>query len=116
MWHEARERSEQDRKVPMAPTGNNGASCSPARSCEAKIRDSKVLIVDDAVSHVTLLESLLHRLGYKHVRSLMDARELFGVIAEWQPDLLVLDLAMPHVSGLEVLDLLRSDTAGKEPI
>ena len=75
---------------------------------EAQIRNSRVLVVDDVVSNVTLLENVLQRLGYKHFRGVTDSREAFATIEEWQPDLIVLDLAMPHLSGFEILDGIRS--------
>src|SRR3954463_8511164 len=81
---------------------------------DQQIRDARVLILDDAVANLALLENVLRRLGFKQVRALADARELFTVMADWPPDLLILDLAMPHVSGFEILELLRSEKAGQE--
>jgi CheY-like chemotaxis protein len=63
--------------------------------------------VDDAVASVMLLESILQRLGFKQVRTLTDARQAFATCADWKPDLVLLDLAMPHISGLQVLQRLR---------
>lgn len=75
-----------------------------------------MLILDDSVANITLLESVLNRLGYKQVRSLTDSREVFPVMAEWAPDLLILDLAMPHVSGFEVMELLRAERTGEDAL
>jgi signal transduction histidine kinase len=83
-------------------------------SYDQQIRESRVLILDDAVANIALLESVLRRLGFKQVRSLSDSREVFTAMADWPPDLLILDLSMPHVSGFEVLELLRGENAGTE--
>jgi signal transduction histidine kinase len=101
---------------PSAPSGRSAAPSSEGRSYEARIRESRVLIVDDMVAHAALLLNLLHRLGFKEVRSLTDPREVFSTIGEWQPHLLILDLSMAHVTGQEIIELLRSDSAGKQPM
>ena len=67
---------------------------------------SKVLIVDDDIAERELLEAYLE--GHvDEVRSLDDARLVEEVFAEFQPDMVVLDLHMPRVDGLEVLRRLR---------
>ena len=67
----------------------------------------KLLIVDDAPSNVALLEELLAESGYTRIRSLTDARELTETCKTFAPDLVLLDLAMPHVDGFAVLESLR---------
>jgi CheY-like chemotaxis protein len=74
---------------------------------DAQIRSSRILLVDDVVSSVTLLQNVLQRLGFKEVRSVTDPREVFAALDEWKPDLIVLDLAMPHIHGLHLLQHLR---------
>lgn len=81
---------------------------------ETQIRNSRVLVVDDIVSNVTLLENVLQRLGYKNFRGITDSREVFAAIEEWQPDLIILDLAMPHFSGFEILERIRSHESSEE--
>ncbi len=75
---------------------------------EKQVRNSRILVVDDLIANVSLLENILHRMGYKHIRSLTDPRAVEEVVAEWRPDLIVLDLAMPHLSGLELMERLRA--------
>jgi signal transduction histidine kinase len=83
-------------------------------SYEMKIRNSRILLVDDVVSNLTLLENVLGRLGYKDTKSMTDSRDVFAVVQDWRPDLIILDLAMPHVSGFEVMDVLRNETPREE--
>jgi len=68
---------------------------------------SRVLIVDDDPVETELLQAYLE--GHvDEVRILDDARIVEEVFAEFQPDMVVLDLHMPQVDGLEVLRRLRS--------
>jgi DNA-binding response OmpR family regulator len=70
-------------------------------------RDARILIVDDERSMVCLLEELLGHAGYRQLRSTSDSREVLGLCAECQPDLILLDLRMPNLDGLQVLRGLK---------
>lgn len=68
----------------------------------------KILVVDDEPANVALLEATLSDNGYARVRSLTDSRQALEVCNDFQPDLLLLDLMMPHVDGLTILQSLRA--------
>src|SRR5947209_14902105 len=68
---------------------------------------AKILIVDDQQANVSLLERILEREGYTNVRSTLDSRQTRALYADFAPDLLLLDLVMPHLDGFAVLDQLR---------
>jgi signal transduction histidine kinase len=70
-------------------------------------RTAKILIVDDEPAMVRLLELLLEDVGYTDLRSTTDPREVLECCAEFQPDLILLDLRMPHLSGVQVLKQLE---------
>lgn len=72
----------------------------------------KILIIDDEPLNVALLEDLLAEAGYKQLRSVTDSRLALEVCDTFAPDLILLDLMMPHVDGLTILHSLRS--AGDE--
>jgi signal transduction histidine kinase len=72
----------------------------------ANLADSRILVVDDQLANLRILETVLDIAGYKNIRCLNDSREVLRVVAEISPDLIMLDLHMPHMSGLEVLDQL----------
>ncbi|MCC2640432.1 MAG: putative Response regulator, CheY-like [Nitrospira sp.] len=68
--------------------------------------DEQILVVDDDVMARELLVRFLSLRGYR-VRSARDGREALHLIEESAPDLLILDLAMPEMDGVDVLRTLR---------
>jgi putative two-component system response regulator len=68
---------------------------------------SKVLIVDDDETEVELLKAYLEG-DVDEISCLTDSRLVEEVFADFQPDVVVLDLHMPPPDGLEVLRRLRS--------
>jgi EAL domain-containing protein (putative c-di-GMP-specific phosphodiesterase class I) len=70
--------------------------------------DSCVLIVDDQAANVDILTRLLLRSGLANVHGLTDSREAVARCLELRPDLLLLDLHMPHFDGHDVLAALRA--------
>jgi len=71
------------------------------------IMQAKILIVDDLPANVRLLEVILSKAGFSNVVSTNDPREAVRVHSEWKPDLLLLDLNMPHMDGFEVMKKIR---------
>ncbi len=71
------------------------------------VLDSKILVVDDEESNARLLEYLLLRNGYRSVRWTTDPREVVQIYQEFSPDLVLLDLEMPHMDGVEVMKKLQ---------
>lgn len=69
---------------------------------------AKVMIVDDDRSLLGLLPNLLKPWGFK-LTTLADPQQFWTVLTAVAPHLLVLDVEMPHASGLELCQLLRSD-------
>ena len=68
---------------------------------------ARILIVDDEPANVRLLEQLLEDAGYTDVRGVTDARQVAAAYAEFGPDLILLDLRMPHLDGVQVVERLR---------
>src|SRR6476660_3675544 len=67
---------------------------------------ARLLVVDDEEPNVRLLQRILERAGYTEVRATTDTREVEGVVRDFSPDLLLLDLHMPHIDGFGVLERL----------
>ena len=71
-----------------------------------------VLVVDDNASNVALLEALLTSQGLTRVATEMDARRVPARLVAERPDLILLDLHMPYVSGFETLVRIQEHAAG----
>ena len=71
---------------------------------------AKILIVDDEPTNVRLLERLLAVSGYRELEGVTDARQARERFGTFRPDLVLLDLMMPHLDGVAVLEQLRTDT------
>jgi CheY-like chemotaxis protein len=77
---------------------------------QEEIRNSTVLIADDTEQNVELLQAYLDELGCKVVTA-HDGQETLDRVAEARPDLILLDIMMPKVSGFEVCRKLKADPA-----
>jgi two-component system alkaline phosphatase synthesis response regulator PhoP len=80
----------------------------PTSSAKIEIEPAKILIADDNPQGVELLEAYLSELDCE-VRTATDGEETLRVVAEWQPDIILLDIMMPRISGFEVCKRLRAD-------
>jgi two-component system, NtrC family, sensor kinase len=74
----------------------------------SNLKNSRILIVDDQTANLQVLSVLLDFAGYANITCLNDSRNILQVCAEVQPDLVLLDLHMPHVDGLAALDQLAT--------
>lgn len=72
----------------------------------------KVLIVDDNVDTVELLAKRFRAEGYE-IAAAYDGEEALRKVREYAPDLIVLDIMMPKIDGLEVCRLLKNNEATK---
>ena len=70
---------------------------------------ARILIVDDQPSNVRLLERVLVTAGYQDLMSTLDPREVLERYRTFQPDLILLDLLMPYLDGVAVLEQLATE-------
>ena len=70
---------------------------------ESDILAASILIVDDQKTNVDLLAQLLDEVGYTSVTSTMDPRQVCALYRKNRYDLILLDLQMPGLDGLEAL-------------
>ncbi len=74
-----------------------------------EIKDSRILIVDDESLNIDVVQGYLEMEGYRHLQSTEFAVEALSLMGEFQPDLMLLDIHMPEVNGLEILRAIRAD-------
>jgi two-component system, NtrC family, sensor kinase len=80
----------------------------PTVSEQTNLTQLRILIVDDHTNNLGALATVLELAGYANISCLDDSRRLLAVFREFQPDLILLDLHMPHVDGIAALDQLAT--------
>jgi PAS domain S-box-containing protein len=88
--------------------GDCPAAGAEPEKWDASLRQARILIIDDQPGVVAVLRLLLEQDGYREIRSTTDPLEAIRLFGEFQPDLVVLDLVMPALSGWKVLAGLRA--------
>ncbi len=73
----------------------------------------KIVIADDNAQNVELLEAYLSNFPCE-IRTAHDGEETLKVVEEFAPDLLLLDVMMPRLSGFEVCKLIRANPATQD--
>ncbi len=68
----------------------------------------KIVVIDDEPANVALLEAMLDEGGYTRVKTVTDSRLAMEICVDFEPDLVLLDLMMPHVDGFSILESLRA--------
>ncbi|MDX1566333.1 MAG: response regulator [Longimicrobiales bacterium] len=72
-----------------------------------ELLEARILIVDDEPGNLRVLERLLNRVGYERIRTTDDSRQVESLFEEFRPDLVLLDLHMPHLDGFEIMEMLE---------
>jgi len=72
-------------------------------------KSSKVLVVDDNAQNLELLVEYLQTMDNVQTLAAADGLEALEVVHQGQPDLILLDIMMPRMSGFEVCRKLKSD-------
>lgn len=75
---------------------------------KAKAGDIKILIVDDTRVNTEVLKKYLESRGYQ-ISATMSGEDALQIVPETQPDLILLDIMMPGMDGLEVCRQLKAD-------
>jgi putative two-component system response regulator len=85
-------------------------------SIELNLSQAKIMVVDDQPGNLLLLAKLLHNEGFAQVVEVLDSREAEPTYLREQPDLVLLDLNMPHLDGFAVMARLREIAPEGAPI
>ena len=74
---------------------------------DSTLKNANILIVDDQEANIKVLTDLLEIKGYSNVKTTTDPRLVLDMFAEFKPDLILLDLAMPNLTGFQVMEQLK---------
>jgi len=80
---------------------------------QERIAASRILVVDDNAQNLELVVAYLDSLGCA-VRTAADGVEALAAVARENPDLILLDVMMPRMSGFEVCRKLKSNPASRD--
>jgi signal transduction histidine kinase len=80
----------------------------------ADLKSMRILVVDDEPLNVALLQGLLDDEGFVSVLGTTDSRRALPLYCEFRPDLVLLDLMMPHIDGFAILQQLAAVRSADE--
>lgn len=72
------------------------------------INNSPILIVDDEPTNLKLLDKILSSQGYQQLILESDPRNVVRLYQQQRPDLILLDINMPHLNGYQVIEELKA--------
>ncbi len=90
--------------APQFTTPANMASQQPT-----VLAHSSILMIDDEPIMIEVVKAFLSESGFKEFVGISDPTQAMAAIQTERPDLLLLDLMMPHVNGFDILRQLRAD-------
>ncbi|MEX1046540.1 MAG: response regulator [Actinomycetota bacterium] len=79
-----------------------------------QVAEAVFLVVDDEPANTALVERILRREGYSNINCINDSREALSTYRESNPDMVLLDMLMPHMDGFAVLEELGREIPGDE--
>jgi putative two-component system response regulator len=90
--------------------GSDAACETPARAANDRgVRSTRIMIVDDELTLIRVVRKYLADVGYDGVTGTTEPTEAVELIRQEMPDVLLLDIMMPKLTGLDILKILRQD-------
>ena len=74
---------------------------------QQQCQNATILIVDDQMTNILLLESILQNAGYTNIHSTQDPTEVVSFVKKLNPDLICLDIRMPQMNGFQIMGQLK---------
>jgi putative two-component system response regulator len=92
--------------VSPTPAGSAPAEAAPPADSRAA---AKIAIVDDEPINIKVVRKHLQSVGYQNFITTTDASSAFDLIDRERPDVVLLDVMMPQVNGIDILRAVRAD-------
>ena len=77
------------------------------------MKKHKVMVIDDDDDFLRITELNLDKTGKYVVMSLSSAKDIIAQVHSFRPDVILLDLLMPAIGGLEACEMLNDDPIGR---
>ncbi len=71
--------------------------------------NARIMVIDDEPVMTLFVSKTLNKAGFENILAINNPHVALDEISRFQPDLILLDIVMPELSGLELLDSIRSD-------
>ena len=91
----------------QAPARTTEPDVGPAITPFDELNDSTIMLVDDSTSTLMVVQAYLEDAGYRDFVATSDSTRAVSMVRDENPDLLLLDIRMPEVSGFDILKALR---------
>lgn len=72
------------------------------------VQSKNILVIDDSTTNVVLMQAILKNKGYL-IETALSVKEAYIIMNNKMPDLILLDLLMPHIDGFEFLKEIKSN-------
>ena len=95
-------------EAPAPPSAQNSPPAA-VRSSRTEV-DGRIMTIDDEETNILTVEAHLQVVGYSDFVSTTDSRNAMSEIRAKRPDLLLLDICMPHVTGIDILRAMSMDS------
>ena len=98
-------------EVPRQPPKRDFLDTVRIQQMQAEVRDSKVMIIDDEELVLRVVQRFLSSDGYSNFVTVNDSREALETLEREQPDVVLMDINMPHLSGMDLLKIRQRTNA-----
>jgi putative two-component system response regulator len=97
------------REIP-SPIGEKNAALTgprPVKSAPPASPSSRIMIIDDEPINIKVARKYLQEAGYREFATVTEPTVAFDELMRWKPDVVILDVMMPRINGLDLLKAIR---------
>ncbi|MCK4660809.1 MAG: response regulator [Phycisphaerae bacterium] len=103
----------EHQSLPTHVPGQASAPSEHSESSAAIRKQAKIMIVDDEPINIKVFQRCLKVAGYENFITITDSTSVLETVASEDPDIILLDIMMPKMDGLEILERIRANEQRK---